>query len=71
MLPRGAVLGGVAVVVVAFYCKLWDVQLLRDEATLLQQLQQSHRPATEPMLLLLGERCSSRPDLHLLQTTAS
>lgn len=66
MLPRGAVLGGVAVVVVAFYCKLWGVQLLRDEAMLLQQLQQSHRPATEPFLLWLGECCSSRPDLHLL-----
>jgi hypothetical protein len=65
MLPRGAVMGGVVVVVVAFYCKLYNVQLLRDEAVLLQQLKQSHRQAQEPVLLMLGECCSS---IHLATT---
>lgn len=55
MLPRGAILGGVAVAVAAFYCKLWKVQVLKEQDVLLQQLQQSYRPAQEPVLLMLGK----------------
>lgn len=68
MLPRNAVLGGVVLVVVAFYWKLWNVRVFKDESELLQQLQSSYRPATEPVVLMLGE-CFSAPDdtleLHL------
>jgi hypothetical protein len=56
MLPGGALLGGVAVVVAAFYYKLWNVQLLKDEAVLLQELEQSYRPAQEPVIWALGEQ---------------
>jgi hypothetical protein len=53
MLPRNAILGGVAVAAGAFYCKLWNVQLLKDESILRQQLEQNNQ-ASEPVILFLG-----------------
>lgn len=53
MLTRNAILGGIAVAAVAFYCKLWNVQLLKDEAVLRHQLEQ-HSQANEPVVLFLG-----------------
>jgi len=57
MLPRNAIAGAVVIGVVAFYCKLWNVQLLQDEQKLLQQLQ-NNRVATEPVILYLGKSAS-------------
>ena len=59
MLPRNAILGGVALVVVAFYWKLWNVRVFREQDELLQQLQGSYRPASEPVVLMLGEHPTS------------
>lgn len=68
MLPRGAIVGGVAAVAVAFYCKLWNVQLLKDEAVLRQQLLQG-RQASEPVVLFLGRgTCAQWHNLSLHPT---
>jgi hypothetical protein len=56
MLPRNAILGGVALVIVAFYWKLWNVRVFKEQDVLLQQLQGSYRPATEPVVLMLGKQ---------------
>lgn len=53
MLPREAILGGVAVAAVAFYCKLWNVQLLKDEKIWRAELERNHQ-ASEPVMLFLG-----------------
>lgn len=61
MLPRNAILGGVALVVVAFYWKLWNVRVFREQDELLEQLQGSYRPASEPVVLMLGGYSTSSP----------
>jgi hypothetical protein len=59
MLPRNAILGGVVLVIVAFYWKLWNVRVFREQDELLQQLQESYSPASEPVVLMLGEHSTA------------
>lgn len=65
MLPRNAILAGVALVIVAFYWKLWNVRAFKEQDELLQQLQGSYRPASEPVVLMLGKHPTRRTDVSI------